>query len=216
LADGFVNHREAGAVKIDNTQDEPVVLSSSGVPFADYSLSRRRNWACVPSPAPKRMTRPFAPRGRTLLSSWSRGQCRLTLWGKPWTPGAEPTCPRPGPFRRSAAMYPGLARRYCAAPLAVPPLDSAPKRRRPSAGGFKRSELLPSRTPCGLHKPCTKDTPVRGGSCLRDVANVGVGAFRRRGTAGFRRAACAHPGARPLGPVDSGSPTRSRRRCMGR
>jgi len=42
--------------------------------------------------------------------------------------------------------------------------------------------------------------PVRAG-LLRDGRQRWVGAFRRRGTAGFRRAACAHTGA-VHGPVD--------------
>jgi len=36
--------------------------------------------------------------------------------------------------------------------------------------------------------------PLRGGGCLRDGPNVGVGAFRRRGTAGSE-AAVLHTGA---------------------
>jgi len=139
------------------------------------------------------MTRPCA--SRTLLSSCLRGQCRLTLW-EPWTPGPS----RRGPaqaFRRSqlcTLCWPALLRR----PLAVrsrlgPNVDGV-------AGRIQRSELLPSRDALRAEYRARR-TPVRAGLPPRRSPTLGVGAFRRRGTAGFRRAACAHTGA-VHGPVD--------------
>jgi len=90
-----VNHSRTGAVKLLITRrDEPVRLSSSGVPFAGLQpVPGGRNWAAI-QPRSKRMTRPCA--SRTLLSSCLRGQCRLTLW-EPWTPGPSRRG-RPGLF----------------------------------------------------------------------------------------------------------------------
>jgi len=115
------------------------------------------------------MTR-LAP--RVLCSRAVSVAMRLTLWGT-WTP-AEPTWP-PSLFV-DRSYVPCAGQRYCR-PLAVP-LDSPQRRRR--RWRIQRSELLPSRDACGLSNRARR-TPVRGGGCLRDVANVGVGAFRRRG-----------------------------------
>jgi len=186
LADVSVNHSRTGAVKLLITRRTSQSSKLSGVPFADYSCPGGRNWAAI-QPRSKRMTRPCA--SRTLLSSCLRGQCRLTLWGT-WTPGPSRRGP-PRPFRRSqlcTLCWPALLRR----PLAVrsrlgPNVDGV-------AGRIQRSELLPSRDALRLSNRARR-TPVRGGVASATVANVGVGAFRRRGTAGFRRAACAHTGA---------------------
>jgi len=134
------------------------------------------------------MTRPCA--SRTLLSSCLRGQCRLTLWGT-LDARAEPTWPPPRPFRRSqlcTLCWPALLRR----PLAVrsrlgPNVDGV-------AGRIQRSELLPSRDAlAGLSNRARRTPRSWRGLPPRRSPTLGVGAFRRRGTAGFRRAAlCSH------------------------
>jgi len=147
------------------------------------------------------MTRPCA--SRTLLSSCLRGQCRLTLWGT-LTPGPSRRGP-PRPFRRSqlcTLCWPALLRR----PLAVrsrlgPNVDA-------SLAGFKEVSYYHRVTPAGLSNRARRTPRSWRGLPPRRSPTLGVGAFRRRGTAGFRRAACAHTGA-VHGACGSGSPTRS-------
>jgi len=125
--------------------------------------------------------------------------------GEPWTPGRADVAP-PRPFRRSqlcTLCWPALLRR----PLAVrsrlgPNVDGV-------AGRIQRSELLPSRDAlAGLSNRARRTPRSWRGLPPRRSPTLGVGAFRRRGTAGFRRAACAHTGA-VHGACGSGSPTRS-------
>jgi len=106
------------------------------------------------------MTRPCA--SRTLLSSCLRGQCRLTLWG---TLDARPS--RRGPaqaFFVDRSYVPVLA-------SATAPAISGALSTRPNvdgvAGRIQEVSYYHRVTPCGL-RPCTKDTPFRGGGCLRD------------------------------------------------
>jgi len=133
------------------------------------------------------MTRPCA--SRTLLSSCLRGQCRLTLWG---TLDAGPS--RRGPaqaFSSIAAMYPVLA--SATAPAISGALSTRPQRRR-VAGRIQRSELLPSRdAPAGLSNRARRTPRSWRGLPPRRSPTLGVGAFRRRGTAGFPESGlCSH------------------------
>jgi len=195
-ADVSVNHsRNRSGKAIDNTQG----TSQSSKLLRGYRFAgttacpRRPQTGLRSSPRSKRMTRPCA--SRTLLSSCLRGQCRLTLWGKPWTPGAEPTWPPPRPFRRSqlcTLCWPALLRR----PLAVRSSTRPQRRRRPLAGFKEVSYYHRVDALRGLSKPCTKDTPFVAGVASATVANVwGSVHSGDEGTAGFRRAACAHTGA---------------------
>jgi len=135
------------------------------------------------------MTRPCA--SRTLLSSCLRGQCRLTLWGTLDAPGRADVAP-PRPFRRSqlcTLCWPALLRR----PLAVrsrlgPNVDGV-------AGRIKEVSYYHRVTPAGLSNRARRTPRSWRGLPPRRSPTLGVGAFRRRGTAGFRRAACAHTGA---------------------
>jgi len=163
-------------------RDEPVRLSSSGVPFAGLQpVPGGRNWAAI-QPRSKRMTRLRLAYSALELS---RGQCRLTLWGT-LDARAEPTWPA-RPFRRSqlcTLCWPALLRR----PLAV--LSTRPQRRR-VAGRIQRSELLPSRDACGLSNRARR-TPRSWRGCLRDGRQRWVGAFRRRGPLFPESGLCSH------------------------
>jgi len=117
---------------------------------------------------------------------------------------AEPTWPRQA-FSSIAAMYPAAGQRYCAAISGAlstrPNVDGV-------AGRIQRSELLPSRDACGPEYRARRTPRSWRGLPPRRSPTLGSVAFRRRGTAGFRRAACAHTGA-VHGACGSGSPTRS-------
>jgi len=126
---------------------------------------------------------------RTLLSSCLRGQCRLTLWGT-WTPGPSRRGPAQAFFvDRSICTlcWPALLRR----PLAVrsrlgPNVDGV-------AGRIQRSELLPSRDACWrLSNRVHEGHPFVAGVASDDGRQRGVGAFRRRGTAGSGERLCSH------------------------
>jgi len=150
----------------------------------DYSLSRRPQLGCDPAPLQK-MTRPCA---RVLCSRAVSVGNAGSRCGNPGRPGRADVA-RPGLFV-DRSYVPCAGQRYCAAISGAlstrPNVDGV-------AGRIQRSELLPSRDACGLSNRARR-TPVRGGVASATVANVGVGAFRRRGTL-VSESACAHTGA---------------------
>jgi len=124
------------------------------------------------------MTRPCA---RVLwLSSCLRGQCGSRC-GEPGRPG-QPTWHPPRPF---------VDRSYVPCAASVRAAISVRSRLGPNvdgvAGRIQRSELLHRVTPCGPEN-VHEGTPFVAGLPPRRSPTLGVGAFRRRGTAGFRRA----------------------------
>jgi len=128
------------------------------------------------------------------LSPWQCG----SRCGEPWTPGPS----RRGPaqaFSSIAAMYPVLA--SATAPAISGALSTRPQRRRRRWPDSKEVSYYHRVTPCGLSNRARRTPRSWRGLPPRRSPTLGVGAFRRRGTAGFRRAACAHTGA-VHGPVD--------------
>jgi len=116
----------------------------------------RRNYTPVPGadklgcdPAPVQKDALDLGLRVTLLSRVLSGAIDgLTLWGKPWTPGAGGADRGPGPraFSRSPAMYLAGQRYLAAGPLSGA-LSLGPKKRRRVAGpGFKGKKvtILPS------------------------------------------------------------------------
>jgi len=139
----FGNHSRTGSGKaIDNTQDEPSRLSSSGVPFAGLQpVPGRPHWAADPAPLQKDDSNCAS---RTLLSSCLRGQCRLTLWGTLDARASRRGPPRP--FSSIAAMYPVLA--SATAPGHSGALSLGPNVAA-SLAGFKEVSYYHRVTPCG-------------------------------------------------------------------
>jgi len=117
--------------------------------------------------------------------------------GNPGRPGRADVAP-PRPFRRSqlcTLCWPALLRR----PLAVrsrlgPNVDA-------SLAGFKEVSYYHRVTPCGLSNRARRTPRSWRGLPPRRSPTLGVGAFRRRGTAGFRRAPVLTQ-VRSMGPVD--------------
>jgi len=193
FADVSVNHSRTGAVKLLITRRDEQSSKLLRGPFAGLQpVPGGRNWGCDPAPAPKRMTRPCA--SRTLLSSCLRGQCRLTAVGT-LDAGPSRTGP-PRPFRRSqlcTLCWPALLRRPISGALSTGPnVDGV-------AAGFKEVSYYHRVTPCGLSNRARRTPRSWRGLPPRRSPTLGVGAFRRRGTAGFRRAACAAHRCGPWG-----------------
>jgi len=141
------------------------------------------------------MTSTFAPRV-LLLSSCLRGNAGSRC-GEPWTPGPSRTWPRPGLFVRSqlcTLCWPALLRRISGA------LSTRPQRRRRRWPDSKKVKLT-TRVDAlrSLSKPVHERTPRswRGLASATCRQTWGVGAFRRRGTAGSERRPCAHTSAVP-------------------
>jgi len=120
---------------------------------------------------------------------------------------AEPTWPAQA-FSSMSMTCAG--QRYCDGPFAVR-LDSTPNVDG-VAGRIKEDELLPSRDDLRPENRERKDTPLVAG-VARDGANVGVGAFRRRGDRWFRERPVL---TRAVHGVWIGSPTRLRPAVDGR
>jgi len=139
------------------------------------------------------MTRPCA----SLLCSRAVSVGNAAHAGEPWTPGPS----RRGPaqaFSSIAAMYPVLA-------SATAPAISGALSTRPNvdgvAGRIQRSELLHRVTPAGLSNRARRTPRSWRGLPPRRSPTLGVGAFRRRGTAGFRERPVLTQ-VRSMGPVD--------------
>jgi len=149
------------------------------------------------------MTRPCA--SRTLLSELSPWAMTAHAVGNPGRPGRADVAP-PRPFRRSqlcTLCWPALLRRPISGALSTRPQRR--RRRWPDS----KNELLPSRDALRAWSNRARRTPRSWrGLPPRRSPTLGVGAFRRRGTAGFPESGlCSHR----CGPwaCGSGSPTRS-------
>jgi len=133
-----VNHsRNRSGKAIDNTQGtrpvRPKLLRGYRSPELQPVPGGPANWAAIQPPLQKRMTRPCAL-AYSATRAVSVGQCRLNACGEPWTPGPEPTWPRPGLFRRSQLCYPVLASATCGRPLSGALSTRPPNVDGPSAG----------------------------------------------------------------------------------